>query len=44
MPSLKQLKAEEKRLADLYHIQTIYSETEEGLVSAILSTVDKAKK
>ena len=44
LASLKPLKAEEKRLADLYRIQTIFSETEEGLVSAILSTVDKAKK
>jgi sugar-specific transcriptional regulator TrmB len=44
LASLKPLKAEEKRLADLYRIQAIYSETEEGLVSAILSTVDKAKK
>ena len=44
LASLKPLKAEEKRLAELYRIQTIFSETEEGLVSAILATVDKAKK
>lgn len=44
LASMKPLKPEEKRLAELYRIIAIFADTEEGLVKEILSAVEVFKK